>query len=240
MFVFKRKAKFMFNAIFWYMAFLISVTIHEFMHGFVSYKFGDTAAYDAGLVTLNPYPHIRREFFGMVVVPFLSLAFAGWMIGWGSSPYTVEWAFRNPRKASLMALAGPLSNLALVVVSALAIRVFILIGLFSVPYTVSPGSVVEAGSSGALNGLATFLSVLFSLNILLFVFNMIPLPPMDGSSFPVLFMDERRAVGYMIAIRKPMFFLIGLFIAWQILKVIFGPVHLGFVNFLYMGIARYG
>jgi len=139
-----------------------------------------------------------------------------------------------------MALAGPLSNLALVVVSALAIRVFILIGLFSVPYTVSPGSVVEAGSSGALNGLATFLSVLFSLNILLFVFNMIPLPPMDGSSFPVLFMDERRAVGYMIAIRKPMFFLIGLFIAWQILKVIFGPVHLGFVNFLYMGIARYG
>jgi len=230
----------MFNAILWYIAFLVSVTIHEFMHGFVSYKFGDTAAYDAGLVTLNPYPHIRREFFGMVVVPFLSLSLAGWMIGWGSSPYTVEWAFKNPRKASLMALAGPLSNFVLALVAAFLIRLFILAGLFSAPYAVSPGSVVKAVSSGVLSGLATFLSVLFSLNILLFVFNMIPLPPMDGSSFPVLFMDERRAIGYMIAIRKPMFFLIGLFIAWQILKVVFVPVHLGLVNFLYMGIARYG
>jgi len=230
----------MFNAILWYMAFLISVTIHEFMHGFVSYKFGDTAAYDAGLVTLNPYPHIRREFFGMVVVPFLSLSLAGWMIGWGSSPYTVEWAFRNPKKSSLMALSGPLSNLALAIVSAFIIRAFVLTGLFSVPHAVSPGSVVEAGSSGALRGLAGFLSILFSLNVLLFVFNIIPLPPMDGSSLPVLFMDEKRAAVYMVAIRKPMFFLVGLFIAWQVLKVVFIPVHLGLVNFLYMGIARYG
>ena len=63
--------------------------------------------------TLDPLPHIRREPFGMVVMPILSYVLAGFMIGWASAPYDPYWARAHRKKAALMAMAGPASNLAL-------------------------------------------------------------------------------------------------------------------------------
>jgi len=57
-------------------------------------------------VTLNPWPHIRREPVGMILVPLITFATRGWMMGWASAPYDPTWAHRYPRRAAVMALAG--------------------------------------------------------------------------------------------------------------------------------------
>src|ERR1700679_4089938 len=107
----------------WFGAFLLSTTCHEASHAWVAFRLGDDTAMKGGQVTLNPVPHIRREPVGMVVVPIISWFAGGWIIGWASAPYSVEWARQHPRRAALMALAGPATNLALALAAALLIRV---------------------------------------------------------------------------------------------------------------------
>ena len=74
---------------FWYLAFIISITFHEAAHAFVGLKLGDTTAEDGGQVTLNPFPHIKREIVGTIVVPLFTFFSSGWMIGWASAPYNI-------------------------------------------------------------------------------------------------------------------------------------------------------
>lgn len=81
----------------WYIVFLFSTTVHEAAHALVALKLGDDTAHRGGQVTLDPTPHVRREPFGMVVVPLLSYFLGGWMVGWASAPYDPEWARRYPR-----------------------------------------------------------------------------------------------------------------------------------------------
>src|SRR4030042_794036 len=98
----------------WYIVFIVSTTFHEACHGFAAVKLGDPTAYHHGLVTLDPLPHIKRSPFGMVIIPILSFALSGWMIGWASAPFDPYWALSNRKKAAWMALAGPGANLILV------------------------------------------------------------------------------------------------------------------------------
>src|SRR5688572_25160812 len=107
----------------WFVVFLFSTTLHEASHAFAAQRLGDVTAYGGGQVTLNPLPHIRREPLGMVVVPLLSFFLSGWMFGWASAPYDPIWAQRSPKRAALMALAGPLSNLLLVLIAGTVLRV---------------------------------------------------------------------------------------------------------------------
>lgn len=71
----------------WFVVFLFSTTLHEAGHAFAAYRLGDSTAYEGGQVTLNPWPHIRREPVGMILVPLITFATRGWMIGWASAPY---------------------------------------------------------------------------------------------------------------------------------------------------------
>src|SRR5438128_135858 len=109
----------------WYMVFLVAITFHEAAHALVAKLLGDPTAYYGGQVTLNPLPHMQREPFGTIIMPVLSFVFSGGrsMIGWASAPYDPYWGVRYPRRAALMAAAGPLANLLLAVVAAVAIRV---------------------------------------------------------------------------------------------------------------------
>ena len=91
----------------WYAALIFSLTFHEAAHALAAKRGGDPTAYLGGQVSLDPTPHIRREQLGTVVVPILSYAMAGWMIGWASTPYDRRWAERYPRRAAWMSLAGP-------------------------------------------------------------------------------------------------------------------------------------
>jgi len=223
----------------WFIVWIVALTFHEAGHAFAAWKLGDPTAYHGGQVTLDPIPHIKREPFGTVILPIISYAFFGWMLGWASAPYDPYWAQQNRRKAAWMSLAGPIANLMLVVAAALAIRGGIALGVFQAPDEVKFVQVTEAVSVGWTNGAAIMLSIWFSLNLILFVFNLIPLPPLDGSQVLVLALDERSAERYSRIIHQPGLRIVGLIIAWNVVSFVLQPVWLRAVNLLYPG-AHYG
>jgi Zn-dependent protease len=160
----------------------------------------------------------------MVIFPLLSFAMAGWMMGWASAPYDREWAYRHPRRAAAMALAGPAANFTLAIVAGLLIRIGLLAGVFSPPDFLR-FSQVAIGAEGVLEALAVIVSILFSLNVLLGVFNLLPVPPLDGWSALGLILPESgaRKLGELSA-RFGMFTVLGLLIAWQSFGYIYTPI----------------
>jgi Zn-dependent protease len=218
----------------WYVVFLFSTTLHEAAHAWAAYRLGDPTAYHGGQVTLNPLPHIRREPFGLVLVPIVSFFLGGWMMGWASAPYDPLWAARHPRRAGWMALAGPAANLALVVAAGLLLRGGLAMGWFEIPSGIRFSQLV--GATGAAAGAATILSILFTLNLLLFVFNLLPLPPLDGSGAVLLFLGERAAGRYQAFLRQPLFALVGLLVAWRLVGPLFSPLLLRALALLYAGL----
>lgn len=218
----------------WYTVFIFSTTCHEAAHAFAALKLGDKTAYEGGQVTLDPLPHIRREPIGTVVVPILSFLIGGWMFGWASAPYDPYWALSWPKRSAKMALAGPLANLTIVIATGLLIRLGMLAGVFYAPPSITFSHVTGAGP-GIFSAVAALLSVAFSLNLILFVFNLLPVPPLDGSGAVPLLLREDTARSYMEFIHNPSFMFLGIFVAWRVFDVIFDPVHLLSIRLLYPG-----
>ncbi|HEV7669826.1 MAG TPA: site-2 protease family protein [Thermoanaerobaculia bacterium] len=223
----------------WFVVFIFSTTLHEAGHAFAAYRMGDPTAYHGGQVSLNPWPHIRRAPFGMVVAPLVALLLSKGqsLIGWASAPYDPHWAARHHRRAAIMAAAGPAANLLLVLLSFLAIRLGYHANLFAVPQQITYDRLAEAVVPGSLAGAFIVpLSIFFTLNILLFVFNLLPLPPLDGSALPPLFLSDQAAETYLDFLHQPQFALIGIIVAWQIFDPLFTPVIHFAINHLYPGV----
>ena|ERR1700690_3955958 len=207
--------QFLMIGLIYYIAFLFSTTCHEAAHALAAKLGGDSTAALGGQVSLNPIPHIRRSPYGMVVFPLLSFFFLrGSMIGFASAPYDPDWARRHPHRAALMSLAGPATNFTLMLLAAVALRVGTAFQLFSLDRY-----------SGQQSFTAISLFILFSLNLLLGVFNLLPVPPLDGSSVIMLFMSEERARAYMDWIRGGTFAMPGLLVSLVIFRYIFPPVQ---------------
>ena len=223
------------DGILWYVVFLLSTVVHEAAHAFTAHKMGDSTAHSIGQVSLNPVPHIKREPFGTVVVPILSFLAGGWMIGWASTPYNPQWAYDYPKKAAAMAAAGPISNFVLMIISVIIIHVGIAVGLFIQPDTITISGIVSGASIGWTEILAKIVSVMFSLNLILFVFNLLPFPPLDGSAVPPMYLSEEAGRKYINFVRKPVFALVGLFVAWNLFGTIYSKVNLLVINLLYPG-----
>ena len=221
----------------WYAVFLLATTCHEAAHAWAAKLGGDPTAFHEGQVSLSPLPHIRREPFGTVLVPILSYLLGGWMIGWASAPYDPIWAERHPRRAALMALAGPLANLTLVLLVAIGIRVGLATGIFHAPQEINFTTVVGAAEPGLGSAVAILLSILFVLNLLLFLFNLLPVPPLDGSSAVTLLMSEEAGRRFRDFTRA--WGIVGLLLAWYLFRVIFGPLFTLALNVLYFPIASY-
>ncbi len=218
----------------WFAVFILSTTCHEAAHAWAAARLGDDTAARGGQRSLNPWPHIRREPIGMVVVPLLSWFSLGWMIGWASAPYNVAWARAWPRRAALMALAGPLANLGLALAAALAIRVGLEWQFFTAPAALGAASLTAAVTPGATGELlATLLSVTLALNLLLCIFNLVPLPPLDGSAALVLALPSAWAAQYTAALRAPALRYIGLFAASRLLSPLFPSLLLLAARALY-------
>jgi Zn-dependent protease len=221
----------------WFVVFLFSTTLHEASHAFASYRLGDPTAYHGGQVSLNPLPHIRREPIGMVVVPLVTFFANGWMMGWASAPYDPDWEHRYPRRSALMALAGPASNFVLALAAGLGIRAGTLMGVFAPPPTASFAHMTAAASgSGAMAGVVVPLSILFSLNLLLFLFNLLPLPPLDGSGILPVLLPARAAEVYNRVRSTPALSLIGLLVAWQVFPMLYDPLESLALKLLYPGL----
>jgi Zn-dependent protease len=232
--------EFLIAGVVWYVVFLLSTTCHEAAHSFAARLGGDPTAFHGGQASLDPLPHIRREPFGMVVFPILSYALGGWMMGWASAPYDPLWSLRYPRRAAWMSLAGPGANFTLAILAALMIHVGIWTGVFAPPESANFTHVVVAAAgdagSGAASGAATFLSLMFSLNLLLGTFNLLPVPPLDGFAAAGLLLPEngaRRLQELGRSIRG--FTMVGLMIAWRVFDPLFEPLFALSLRALYPG-----
>src|SRR3989338_2391840 len=154
---------------------MFSVVIHEVAHGVVAEELGDDTARRAGRITLNPLKHIDP--FGSVILPLLlSLVPGGVVLGWAKPVPFNPFKTKNPKSSSaLIALAGPASNLVLALVFAVAIRVILGFGIFY------------------LFPVLIFLKFIVVINIVLAIFNLIPLSPLDGSKILFFFLPPRAA-----------------------------------------------
>jgi len=223
----------------WYVVFLFSTTCHEGAHALVAKLGGDPTAFHGGQVTLNPLPHIRREPIGTVAVPILSYFISGWMIGWASAPYDPLWQRRYPRRAAWMALAGPAANFALVLAAAVAIRVGMALGHFRAPHSATFTRITESTQAAGPSFDATFLSILFVLNLLLGTFNLLPVPPLDGNTGVTLLMKESTALKFLDWTQSSGLGMVGLLAAWILFGRIFDYIWTLALNVLYPG-AGYG
>lgn len=139
---------------------IFAFTIHEFSHAYMAYKFGDDTAYKAGRVTLNPAVHLD-------VLGSILILIAGF--GWAKPVPVMASNFRRPRMMSIIVSAvGPFSNL---ILGSISIFVYIILHQTGLLY---------AGSAGLELALHKFFYYMMYFNFLLFVFNLIPLPPLDG------------------------------------------------------------
>ena len=215
---------------------IFSLTFHEAAHAWAALRGGDPTAYLGGQVSLDPMPHIRRERVGMVIAPWLFYVFGGWMIGWASTPFDPRWAFQHPRRAAWMSVAGPAANAVLVVVAGGAVRLGLAFGVFEAPVAIGFSDLTAATQPGVWATLATLVSLLFTLNLLLCVFNLLPVPPLDGSGAIGLFLGADAARRAQELMRQPTLALGGLLLAWFLIGRMFGPIHLLAVNLLYPGL----
>lgn len=224
------------TAIVFYVVFVASLTLHEAAHALVAKLGGDSTAYAAGQVSLSPIPHMRREPFGMVLLPILSLAISGWPFGFASAPYDPDWARMHPRRAAWMSLAGPGANLALFLLAGLLIHAGALSGVLDPPETVNFSKLIAPTSSPLGDTLALTLSILFSMNLLLLLLNLIPMPPLDGWGALGLLLREDTARSVQDWVARSGFGWFGILIAWWLIGAIFHPAFIAAVNLLYPGI----
>lgn len=208
-----------------YVVFLLSTTCHEAAHALVAKLGGDMTAFEGGQVTLNPLPHIKREPFGMVMMPLLGIATGSGLIGWASAPYDPLWSIRHPKRAALMSLAGPAANFLIAIIAGIGLRIGISTGAFA---RAPDGSIVE--------GVSVVLSTFFTLNLLLGIFNLLPFPPLDGYGALSLFTSEdgaRKLIEWRFKFRA--FAILGLIFGWRIVDQFYQPALQFGINLIKAG-----
>lgn len=163
---------------------IFAITLHEAAHGWVANKFGDSTAKYAGRLTLNPLAHIDP--FGTIILPLITYLFAGIVIG-AAKPVPVNFSnLRNPKRDMIwVGAAGPAVNL--IMAFGCGILFQVLVFLFRT------GAIRHGIASIILVPIMLMLKEGIKWNILLMVFNLIPVPPLDGSRILVGLLPYRQA-----------------------------------------------
>jgi len=213
---------------------LFAISFHESAHAWTALKFGDTTARDLGRISLNPIRHIDPV--GSILVPIMLYVFSGMIFG-AAKPTPVDLRrTRNPRMANLaVSAAGPVSNLLLATIGIVALRI---IGSAD-PSVMSDLMAALQGrrfAGGALAPIAYVLFFFVLVNVSLAVFNLLPIPPLDGSGVVVSLVGAPAARLY--ATIAPFGFLILiLLIATPVLGNIFRPIQNFVIYRLIFGMA---
>jgi Zn-dependent protease len=186
---------------------LFAITIHEASHGWAANKLGDPTAKALGRVTLNPIAHI--DLFGTVLVPILLVVMGAPAFGWAKPVPVNPYNLKNPRRDNLwISFAGPAANLTVS---------FAFLSLFLILKSLVPGIF-------RLQGLVLILYYMVLLNAFLAVFNLIPIPPLDGSGILSGLLSRQAAEKY-DRIRPYGFFILLLLIYANVLSFIITPIQ---------------
>ena len=164
----------------WTIPVIFAITLHEVAHGWVAAQLGDKTAQMQGRLTLNPIKHIDPV--GSIIVPLTLLALGGFVFGWAKAVPVNPNNFKRPKvDMAWVAVAGPASNLLMAMGWALIAK------LGSLLLTTSP----EVGQFLIYSGFAGI-----SINLILLILNLIPIPPLDGSRVLTVFLPKRLAYQY--------------------------------------------
>ena len=173
----------------WALPLLVAIILHEVAHGWVAYRLGDPTAKRMGRLTLNPLPHIDPM--GSVVLPLLLMvAQAPFLFGW-ARPVPVNFAnLRHPKQDMVkVALAGPVTNIALAVISAALLRSLVDLQLPSHHFAAAFGE-------SALTPMALMARNSVIINVVLAVFNMMPILPLDGGRVLAGLLPRTQAIAF--------------------------------------------
>ena len=190
------------------LALFMAIVPHEVAHGYVAWKLGDPTARRANRLTLNPLAHI--DLFGTIILPAMLMYMGSPLFGWAKPVPFNPWYFRDPRRGiMLVGAAGPITNFAMAILSALLFRLL-----------------------GPVSGLfALFLAYLCITNIVLGVFNLIPIPPLDGSRVVMGLLPEDMVGPYQRL--EPFGFIIIIGLLWLgVLDRVISPVAFFLLRFL--------
>ncbi len=194
---------------------IFSVIVHEVMHGVVALRFGDPTAKNAGRLTLNPIPHIDP--IGTILVPFLFLLPSiltrqspGFIIGWAKPVPINPYNFSNIKYGELsVSIAGIIANFALAIMAAILFHIL-------------PSNFIIQG----------VLSFTVTINLLLGVFNLLPIPPLDGSKVVMTLLPTNLAIEYQKLERYGLLILLVLWIVPFGNGTLLGAIIGGIVSFL--------
>ncbi len=188
---------------------IFSVIIHEVAHGFMADRLGDPTARIAGRLTLNPLKHIDPV--GSIIVPLIT-SLAGFTFGWAKPvPYN-PYNLKNRRQGELLvALAGPGSNLLLAIIF---------------------GTIIRFAAQSASAPFLEALTYIVIINIVLAIFNLIPLPPLDGSKILFSFFPNQYGkTRQVLESYAPIFIVVVVFIIWQLIAPVIPWVFHLFTGF---------
>jgi len=194
----------------WILPVLFAITVHEAAHGWMALRLGDQTAMMLGRVTLNPLKHI--DLVGTLLVPGLMLMMGGMLFGW-AKPVPVTWKNLRNRKRdmALVALAGPAANLLMAIFWALTMKFSLMLST-SFPAIAKP--LLYMGGAG------------ISINLVLMVLNLLPIPPLDGSRIVSALLPDKWAWRYNLLEKYGMVILLVLLFSGVLWGLINGPVHI--------------
>ncbi|MCD6228981.1 MAG: site-2 protease family protein [Candidatus Omnitrophica bacterium] len=195
---------------------LFSIIIHEYAHGWVAYRLGDITPKISGRLTLNPLAHI--DIFGTILLPIFLLIISRGAFAFGyAKPVPINpYNFRNPKKDMMwVGIAGPLSNFILAIIFILLIKLHLFVGFL-----------YDIFIYGIL------------INLILCIFNLLPLPPLDGSRVVATFLPYRQALRYLKLEIVGFIIIVGLislgFLHWFIFPIIRVIFYLFKIEFPYL------
>jgi Zn-dependent protease len=187
------------DLLFYFIAFILSLSVHESAHALTSYWFGDDTGYLQGRISLNPLPHIDP--LGTILIPLLGFLQIAQglpsLIGWAKPVDVNPLRWRQKDLANItVSAAGPISNMLLALITFVTIKIMMWRGLVQPDMRLFNVIAPTEGQAEWLLPLCTFLSLMLLVNVGLAIFNLIPIPPLDGSHVLETLLPERFKPAY--------------------------------------------